>query len=218
MKRLLLFFCGLLFIGNIAFSQNGYQNFRWGMTTTEVQNLLPINTRNQFREMSHGPDMMHYMMFHLYANEIANTFGGRIETLFFGSQIINREVVYRHRYNRYTDEGWGWDNEESLLFYFENNRFFGVQTLFRDENLLNELQSRYGRSTQYSMTGIDGDFNVRVWEQNNRFIMWCGEIRSNRQYVGFFDSATVRRICQNGIEENRRLLREEQQRTRTRLE
>jgi hypothetical protein len=208
-KTIVLLF--LVVFTSMVFAQGGYLDFRWGMSPDEVQNLLPDDLKDRFKEDSSDfPSVLGTLMFHLYGTEIQNT--------------PDRRTISTppQGHKTYVAGNWGNWHEGSLRFYFDtNNRLFGVMSIFKDANIVNELQSRYGRSAQYTESLLE--MPIHVWENNQRFII---SFEDRKPYmgvggswrVGFFDSAAVRRMCQSTMEENRRKLREGQQGTRSRLD
>lgn len=214
MKKFLVLVIFVIFVPNIVFAQDGYLNFKWGMSSNEVQNSLEGESREGYRKNLPFPDILGYMMHYFYGTELRNSFNNRVRIPTNSTlRIINGETRYVYIYETYTNAAYNNYYNEGFCFYFEENKLFGVMTVFNGDNIFRDLQSRYGAGNRVENMNED----VRVWVNNNRFIIWVKDTNF-RSFVGFYDSASVRRICQSSMEGNRLSLREEQQRTRSRLD
>ena len=223
MKKALSVFIFTILLGNYLFAQDGYLNFRWGMSLDEVRNLLDSNAREGFSRKTSMFSPASRLMFHLYGTEIVNVFEGRLRSSPHRSiQIIDGEFVFEDRYITYSTASWSNFGDGAFAFFFENNRLIGVQTIFVGANVIRELETRHGRGNEINNISfsLDGSTNNCVWLDNNRFIIWTNptDRHRNLEFVSFMDAVSLRRICQSSMEQNRRELREEQQRTRSRLD
>lgn len=217
-KHLLFLVFGIIF-GNNIFTQDDYLNFRWGMSPNEVYNLLDNNDKEGWgREGATIYDPVVHMMFYLHSTEIRDTFNGRLRTYQDFYYIDGRR---EYRYTVFSNNRWNNLGDGGFRFFFANNRLIGVQTIFIDANIVIDLEARHSRGTVINLSGGGSNTEGRVWLNNERFIIWINDTDTrcrHREYVAYMDSASIRRICQSSIEENRKLLQEEQQRIRSRLD
>jgi hypothetical protein len=213
MKKILFMLIYVVIIGNIAFAQSGYLNFNWGMSPNEVNSVLDNNQKEGYKNEIGWPDPIQLMMFHFYGSELRNSFDGRLRSatqlrLLEGQPMGYRYIGYtNYYYNHFINGG--------LAFYFENNRLIAVQTIFSEANIIRELETRYGRGTEIV------NYDAKVWLNNNRCILLMNNPTGRHQFLEFvtyFEVDALRRICQDSMEQNRRELREEQQKNSSRID
>ena len=206
MKKITFVIFLVFLLGTAVFSQNGYLDFRWGMSPDEVGEKMDANGRAGYKRGTGSNDLnpLTFMMFSLYGSEISRDFNGQIWNRFPDTLI------------RYSNENYNWFRDGGFSFYFDNNKLFGVQTIFSNENIIKELESRHGKGTEINLTSSRG----RIWLNNDRYIIWINPTDQYRhlEFVAYLDSSTVRRMCLTSMEQNRSELRERQQRSRSRLD
>ena len=216
MKKIILGIMFIFIISSVAFAQNGYLDFRWGMTLDEVKNLLDDNYRNRIGRESLGYDPVIFLMYYLYGSEIRNNFGGNLRS---PPEQLNINGTWQRRYIPFSSSGYTNWNTEGYCFYLENERLIGVQTTFSNGNIIDELVKRHGDGNRINVQGYQYGYmynDYRIWISNNRIIIYY-YVRHNsmnwtKEIVSYLDSESFRRIAEDSMIENRILLNNERRR------
>ena len=178
----------LLFTSFIAFGQNGYRDFHFGMSIEDVRAI-----RSEIKVSNYSSlYSLIYIMQYLYDSELVST-------------IPNPIANITGRFTRYST---GDNYSNDMAFYFHNDKLVAIETYFRSTNILNELRQIYGVGFTVHLASKP---NARVWnnQSRGRFIIW--EIHTQRGYeyasveeVIYVDYLWVRDLCSVTIENFRK--------------
>jgi hypothetical protein len=117
-------------------SQNGYKEYKWGMSTDKIKSICPDlivdNTiEEEFKRLNLKLDdttrwqSPKYALMYLYKSDLIDT--------------IPEPLQYEYGKLSYYNS-----KQNDLQFYFLNDKLIAVELTFRNESIISELKQRYG--------------------------------------------------------------------------
>jgi hypothetical protein len=131
------------------YAQNGYKDYSWGMTITQVKGKC---SDLKIYDDTYWP-IPSYAIMYIYHDEIESIVPDPLEQ--------EHEAV-----SAYTSE------KKDLKFYFVNKKLVAVELHFSQANILKELEKEYGEISP--VDGAHGGYRYKTaaWNSTKRVIVW----------------------------------------------
>jgi hypothetical protein len=160
-KGLILFF--LLSLSILAFAQNGYKEYSWGMSIEQVREKCPDLEQKRLIRWA-APT---YALMYIHKSEFVSSIPNPLEQE--PGTITNYESK---------------KNEQE--FYFLNGKLVAVEIFFWEENILSELEKQYGDVSPILGSYGNYRYQTAAWNKEaNRIITW--ELNLPMEYVTYID-------------------------------
>lgn len=206
-----------------VYSQNGYKDFKWGMTSEQVSELVltfqesseddskPIFQKSTEYDSSPSDSgsSLSFVMSYLYGSELQGSIPHP------GKYAIDFVGYNNGRSSAWIDDG-------GLEFFFSKNKLVGVVTYFHNANIISELEKKYGKGISLKFY-INNTFvdEGRVWLDKKRYIVWSKSDLSSTmgvEFVTYLDAEWSKELCRKCIQNYKKEIQLEKSRIKSRLD
>lgn len=167
----------------ISISSYGYKEFLWGMSIEDVNTKckdLKQSEYNQHSRWRTPEDALSYF----YKNEVIS----------YDPRDPNPLDYVKYEVEEYKSEDHG------LTFYFVGEKLRAVHISFMGENIYPILEKKYGKSAQILKSSGSIVYNVVVWKDTGRTIVWKDGIWGI-ETVDYIDSKWLNPLIEKAMAE-----------------
>ena len=168
----------------ISISSYGYKEFLWGMSIEDVNAKCKDLKQSEYNALSY-----------FYKNEVIS----------YDPRDPNPLDYVKYEVEEYKSE------DRGLTFYFVGEKLRAVHISFMGENIYPILEKKYGKSSQILKSSGSIVYNVVVWKDTGRTIVWKDGIWGI-ETVDYIDSKWLTPLMERAMEEYRNKHLEEKSR------
>jgi hypothetical protein len=191
-KKILIFVLFLVGFSTFGFSQNGYKEYKFGMSLEIISSMISGEKGSYAFDYAFS-----FIMYYLYSNELNNS--------------IPSPLSETDDFSIYHSGQWWYKDNEVFAFYFDENKLVAVKIYFFFGSILSDLINKYGQKN--SIIFSNGNYEGKTWIDNtNRFIVWQKEKdydgRRTYETVTYVDEKWIKKLCDKRIQQFRNEIQE----------